>query len=271
MQVISVPGGEMAYRTQGAGEPVVLVHGTPSSSHEWRYIVPALAERYRVLAPDHLGFGASSRPPDFRVYTLRWHTENLRAWLEALKLPRFHLVVHDFGGPVALPLALEQPDRIQSLTIIQSWLWDLRAPKSMGGPLMRWLYLSLNFSPRVMVPLSWGRRVPLTRELRREFLAQFPNRAARAGAFGFARSIAFEGPLLDELSQRLGVLSDIPTLVVWGLADKIVRPENLARWRSALPSAAVLELPDVGHFPQLEAPDEIAPAIARHLEGSHRR
>ena len=270
METASVPGGQMAYRDQGAGEPVVLVHGTPSSSNEWRYIIPTLAAHYRVLAPDLLGFGASSRPADLRIYTLPWHTQNLHAWLAALELSTFHLVVHDFGDPVALPLALEQPGRILSLTIIQSWLWDLGAPKSMGGPLMRWLYLSLNLSPRVMVPLSWGRRTPLTRELRREFLAQFPNRAARAGAFGFARSVAFEGPLLDQLGQRLDVLSGVPTLVVWGMADRLLRPENLARWRAALPSAAVLELPDVGHFAQLEAPDELVATIARHLESGRR-
>src|SRR5690606_41342052 len=95
---------------QGAGEPVVLVHDTPSSSNEWRYIIPTLAAHYRVLAPDLLGFGASSRPADLRIYTRPWHTQNLHAWLAALELSTFHLVVHDFGGPVALPLALEQPE-----------------------------------------------------------------------------------------------------------------------------------------------------------------
>src|SRR5882724_206278 len=113
MKKVKVPGGEMAFLDLGEHEPpVVLVHGTPSSSREWRHVAGQLAERHRVLAPDLLGFGASDRPPDWRTYSLPWHTGNLRAWLEQMDLGRFHLVVHDFGGPVALPLAIEAPERL---------------------------------------------------------------------------------------------------------------------------------------------------------------
>lgn len=264
MKHLQVPGGKMAYLDEGGGVPVVLIHGTPSSSREWRHVIEALAGRYRVLAPDHLGFGESDRPSDWRTYSLPWHTANLRSWLQQLALPRFHLVVHDFGGPVALPLALEAPERLLSLTIVQSWLWDLGAP-NVDNPLMRWLYLSANFSARMMVKLSWGKRRKLTRELHREFLSQFPDRASRAGTWGFARSVAHEGPLMNQQGEQLDRLKNVPTLLVWGNADKMVKAHHLARWKERLPAAQVVELEDVGHFPQLEAPDELNAALARRL------
>jgi haloalkane dehalogenase len=227
-------------------------------------VVAALAPHHRVLAPDHLGFGDSDRPADWRVYTLDWHTENLRTWMNSVAPERFHLVVHDFGGPIALPIALDNPGRVLSLTIVQSWFWDLGAP-NMDNPLMRWLYLQANFSARMLVKLSWGKRRKLTRELHREFIDQFPTRASRAGTWGFARSVSHDGPKLDARTHELASLAELPTLVIWGKADRVVKSENIQRWEEAFPKARVLELNDVGHFPQIEAPEEVSAALLEHL------
>jgi haloalkane dehalogenase len=265
MQSMQLSEGKMAYVDEGAGVPVILVHGTPSSSREWRHVITALAGRWRVLAPDLLGFGASERPRDWRTYSLPWHTRNVREWIERLALPKFHLVVHDFGGPVTLPIVLAAPDKLLSLTIIQSWLWDIGAP-NVDNVIMRWLYLSANFSARMLVKASWGTRRRLTKELHREFLSQFPDRSSRSGTWGFARALSHEGPLLDEQSQQLDRLAHVPMLLVWGKADRMVNPANLERWKQRFPQAQVLELDDVGHFPQLEAPDELTAALERRLE-----
>lgn len=265
MKTVQLPQGRMAYVDEGSGSPVVLVHGTPSSSREWRHVIMALRNRHRVLAPDLLGFGASERPPDWRTYSLAWHASSLRAWIEHLDLTSVHLVVHDFGGPVALPIALEAPGRLLSLSIVQSWLWDIGAP-NLDNAVMRWLYLSANFSARVLVRASWGRRRPLTREIHQEFISQFPDRASRAGTWGFARSLSRESFRMDEQGRQLGRLEPVPTLLAWGKADRMIKVENLARWKACFPRAQVLELEDVGHFPQLEAPDELNAALARLLE-----
>ncbi|MBZ4333013.1 alpha/beta fold hydrolase [Corallococcus sp. AS-1-12] len=264
MKRLTVPGGEMAWWEEGQGTPVVLVHGTPSSSREWRDVARRLSPSYRVLAPEHLGFGDSERPGDWRTYSLPWHVENLRAWFDQMSLGPFHLVVHDFGGPIALPLAIAAPERVLSLTVVQSWLWDLKGP-NVDNALMRWLYLSWNFSARTLVKMSWGRRAKLTRELHQSFMSQFPDRASRMGTWGFARSISHEGPWMEEQGQGLGRLADLPSLIIWGKADKVVKPEHLSRWRQALPRARVLELEDVGHFPQLEAPDAVGAALMDQL------
>lgn len=265
---LQVPGGRMAFVDEGSGPAVVLAHGTPSSSTEWRWVMRQLLPHRRVIAMDHLGFGQSDRPADFRTYSFAWHRENLRAFFAQAAPQQFQLVLHDVSGPIALPLVAELGTRVRSLTIIQSWLWDLAVDPTfaknrsrMGSALMRWLYLSWNFSPRVMVKLGWGDRVPLTRALHRELISQFPTKQARAGLWGFVRSLLDEGGSLEPELGRL-LAAKVPTTVVWGRADRVVKPVHLARWRELLPTARFVELADVGHFPQLEAPSEVASAIA---------
>lgn len=260
------PGGRMAYVDEGQGVPVVLVHGTPSCSTEWRHVMKRLLPARRVIAMDHLGFGSSARPPDWRTYSFAWHRENLRAFLKQLEGP-LDLVVHDVGGPIALPLVAELGPRVRSLTIVQSWLWDLgevdgsfaRNRAMMGSALMRWAYLSWNFSPKVMVKLAWGKRLPLTKALHHEFIAQFPTKESRAALWGFVRAIVDEGASgsLAAEGARLAA-TKVPTTIVWGRADGMVKPLHLERWKSVLPAARYVELDDVGHFPQIEAPEEVA-------------
>lgn len=263
------PGGRMAYVDEGHGVPVVLVHGTPSCSTEWRHVMKRLLPARRVIAIDHLGFGSSDRPADWRTYSFAWHRENLRAFLAQLEGP-FDLVVHDVGGPIALPLVAELGTRVRSLTIIQSWLWDLGAVDTsfgknrsmMGSALMRWAYLSWNFSPKMMVKMAWGKRLPLTKTLHREFIDQFPTKESRAALWGFVRAIVDEGASgsLSNEAARLAAVK-VPTKIIWGRADGMVTPVHLARWKAVLPEARYFELSDVGHFPQVEAPDEVAAAL----------
>ena len=104
--------GRMHYVDEGAGEPIVFSHGTPTWSFEWRHLVRALSPEYRTIAPDHLGFGLSERPHG-APYTPEWHAENFVEFVESLDLGPLTLVVHDFGGPIALPLALRRPDLVK--------------------------------------------------------------------------------------------------------------------------------------------------------------
>src|SRR5262245_50024589 len=101
---LSVPDGRMHYVDEGQGEPVLLVHGTPTWSFEFRNLIRRVSPFRRAIAPDHLGFGLSERPEAFE-YTPEAHARALEAFVDRLGLSRFALVVHDFGGPIALPLA----------------------------------------------------------------------------------------------------------------------------------------------------------------------
>src|SRR5262245_1912181 len=111
---LELPDGPSHYLDEGEGEPLLFVHGTPTWSFEYRHLVSALRGSYRCVAPDHLGFGLSGRPPG-AAYTPEAHAERLRAFVERLGLRRFTLVAHDFGGPIALPLALADATPVSRL------------------------------------------------------------------------------------------------------------------------------------------------------------
>lgn len=271
---LELPEGRLHYIDEGSGPAVVFVHGTPSSSYDFRALVTKLRSRYRCIALDHLGFGLSDRPLYFDD-ALALHTRNLARLLGALGVDRYALVAHDFGGPIALPLAVDQPERLRALCLVNTWAWSMdedpefsKIRRVAGSFFMRFLYRYGNFSARVMAPSSWGKRSPLTKQRRRHFTGLFPNRASREGTWALARSLVTDDARFDMLGAQLRALSEVPSVVVWGKADRFVGAPHLARWKRELPHARFVELDGVGHFPQDEAPDDVLAALEPLLEGT---
>jgi pimeloyl-ACP methyl ester carboxylesterase len=128
-------GVTLHYRRAGRGEPVVLVHGIPQTSHEWRYVLPRLAERYTVIAPDLRGLGDSSRPPG--AYDKKTLGADIAALvIDHLGFGKFHLVGHDWGGPVAFSVAAHNPEAVRTLTILDVVIPGDGGDFSQGG--RRW-------------------------------------------------------------------------------------------------------------------------------------
>jgi haloalkane dehalogenase len=264
--------GRVHYVDEGPedGEVVLLVHGTPSWSFEYRHLIPVLARTRRVIAIDHLGFGLSERPADF-AYTPEAHTDVLRDVIERLGLTRLALVVHDYGGPIALPIAIALPERISSLVVMNTWLWSLETDRSFfrkarfaASALGRLLYRWLNASLRLLMPSSYADRRKLTPLIHGQYLAPFRLRADRERVlWTLARSLITSSPSFGKIWDARARLASIPSLVVWGLGDSALPPYMLERMRQALPHARVETLSGVGHFPQEEAPDE----LGRLLDG----
>lgn len=264
---LSTSQGALHYVDEGpeAGEVVLLVHGTPSWCFEYRELIRELSRTRRVIAFDHLGFGLSERPTTF-AYTPEAHAALLRELVERLQLARFSLVVHDYGGPIALPFACENPERIGALVVMNSWMWPLtddaqlaRAARFAGSRLGRFLYRWLNVSLRALMPSAYAEPRKLTRRIHAQYLAPFRERDARERVlWTLARALCTSAGSCAALWQRRARLSEIPALIVWGLADRALPPRLLSRLRTALPQARVEALPGVGHWPQEEAPERVA-------------
>jgi len=180
---VTSPAGRMHYVDEGSGPPIVFVHGTPSWSFEWRALIRGLARNYRCLAPDHLGFGLSDRPREF-PYTPEAHAENFQRFITQVAPGPFTLVVHDFGGPIALPFCLRQPQQVTRLVILNSWMWSLaddpalaRQARFAGSAVGRLLYRYANLSLRVLMPYAYGDRRRLTPMIR-----AWPGESAHARA-----------------------------------------------------------------------------------------
>lgn len=268
---LELPDGRLHYIDEGAGEVVVLVHGTPTWSFEYRHLVLALRSRYRVIALDHLGFGLSQRPAgaDYRPEA---HARRFAEFIAALGLPRFTLVTHDFGGPIALPFAAAHPERVAGLVLFNTWLAPftdpvmLRRARLVAGALGRFLYRSFNASLRLIMPSAYARRRRLTPAIHGQYLAVFRDRDARVRVLHtLARALLDSRDHYAALHARRHVLAALPTTVIWGLADSAFGPAYLLRLRESLPAAEVHALADAGHWPHEEAPDEVAALVLAHL------
>jgi haloalkane dehalogenase len=272
---IALDAGRVHYLDEGRGEPILFVHGTPTWSFEYRHLIRALSGRYRCVAPDHLGFGLSARPAGF-AYTPEAHAAVLDEFVRRLDLRGFTLVVHDFGGPIGLPLALNHPDRVRRLVLMNTWMWPLdddpdmrRKARLAGGALGRWLYRHLNFSLRVLMPGAYGRRAALTPEIHRQYLEVFRDKGARVQVLHtLARSLMGSRDYYAALWARADRLAGRPILIIWGRRDRAFGPHLLARWRQRLPAAAVVELPEAGHWPHEEEPERVIEALRLFLESS---
>ena len=259
----------MHYVDEGAGRPILFVHGTPSWSFEWRHVLTNLRHEARVVAPDHLGFGLSDKPRD-AGYRPRDHARRLLELVRALDLRDITLVLHDFGGPIGLPVVLEEPSRVRSLVVLNSWMWSnghepraTRLSRVIASPLGRFLYLWLNASPRWIVPASFANRAALSHRVHRHYIEPFGRRMDRLAPWTLGVELAGSDSdaFYDSLWQRRGALQALPVSLVWGRRDPAFGLDVLGRWREAVPAARVYELPNCGHFPQEEAPDQVLEAI----------
>lgn len=248
---------------EGVGQTVVFVHGTPSSSFEFRHVIEALSGENRCLAVDHLGFGDSPKPAD-GDYALAAHQQRFAAWLEREDVRDAVFVLHDFGASIALPALWADPSRCRGIVLLNTFLWPATGPMAWllafyATTLGQWIYRTFNVSAGVLLPYAWGTRKPLDDGLRAAYQRPLSTPDARRGTAAFPGELI--GPNLGALAERVADVGQWPVRAVWGMADPLVGPSELQRWREALPGLEVDELDDVGHFVAEEAPDAVATAV----------
>jgi len=262
--------GRVHYIDEGTGDPLLFVHGTPTWSFEYRHLIAALRKRWRCVALDHLGFGLSERPADF-PYTPAAHAANLAEFVERLELRAPVLIVHDYGGPIGLPLALD--GKASKVVLLNTWMWPLDDDPEMvwrarlvGGTLGRLMYRWLNASLRLVMPSAYGDRRNLTPAIHRQYLEPFRDRAARVRVlWPLARALLGSRDYYASLWAQRQRLPALPSLIVWGMKDTAFRPHQLARWEALLPRATIVRLAAAGHWPHEEAPGEVVRAIEQFL------
>ena len=270
---IDLSAGTMSYVDAGEGPTVLFVHGTPTWSYEYRHLVRGLSDRFRCIAPDHLGFGRSSRPAAF-AYSPEAHASVLNEFVERLGLERITLVVHDFGGPIGLPLALAADSRVARLVVMNTWAWPIdddprmaRPARWMSGALGRFLYRYANASLKLIMPSAYGDRKKLTPEIHARYLEVFEDRDARVLVLhALARALLASSAHYQSLLDRINALARVPVLIIWGMKDSAFKPYQLARWRSLLPHASVVEIAGAGHWPHEEEPAAVLAAMEGFLQ-----
>ena len=260
------------------GEPVVMVHGNPTWSFYFREVVKALETTHRCIVPDHIGCGLSDKPRDDRYdYTLQSRVDDLGALIEKLEPSRkIHLVVHDWGGMIGFAWAAKHPDRIASLTVLNTAAFPLPASKRFPAP------LTLTRTPLGALLVRGGNafaataarvcvtKAPLSREVRAGYLAPYGSWADRVATLRFVQDIPLSPrdrawSIVAETESLLGDLADKPMLIGWGLKDFVFDAHFLAEWEKHFPKAQVHRFADSGHYILEDQKAVLVPAIAAFI------
>jgi haloalkane dehalogenase len=261
---INIDGHKLHYIDEGSGETLLFVHGTPSWSFDYRNVIKALRSNFRCVAFDHIGFGLSDKPEHYD-YSTQNHCKTLAIFVNEKQLDNITLVVHDFGGPIGLNFAIRHPEKIKRLIILNSWLWSsasdpefIKLSRVLKSPLLPFLYRYLNFSPKFILPKSFGEQ-KLHRRLLRQYTSPFADRTQRNGTLAFAKS------LLNDLWNKKDLISTKPTLFVWGMKDPVIKPSYLEKFQNGFTNSKTVRLESCGHFPQEEQSTAVGKSILNFM------
>ncbi len=269
---VSLHGHDMAYREAGSGPTVLLIHGMAGSSRAWRAVMPRLAERCRVVAPDLMGHGASATPRG--DYSLGAHAAGLRDLLGVLDIDRTTLVGQSLGGGVAMQLAYQHPEVAERLVLVNSGglgrevNWMLRALTYPGAEFISPVIFpsfARGLGDRVArVADRLGVRAPRVAEMWDAY-SSLVDPAHRTSFFQTLRSVVDPGGQAVSASDRLYLAAAVPTLVVWGSADPIIPVSHAYAAHEAMPGSHLEIFEGVGHFPHTEEPERFTDVLVEFL------
>lgn len=263
----------MHYVDEGHGDPVVMVHGNPTWSFLFRHLIVALSAGHRCLAPDHIGFGLSDKPAGCS-YLPEAHARNLATWIEALGLRDLTLVVHDWGGPIALSYAIAHPDRIKRIVLMNTWLWPLEDGLRFrlfaglaGGRVGSYLIRRFNLFVNPLMRLATGRRNLPTAAALRHYARPLASPAERRACATLPAQLIGAREWLASLWAGRERIAGKHALILWGMQDRAFGARELRRWEALFPRHRTIRLAGVGHFVPEEMADRLCPAVADFLAG----
>ena len=263
MQFVRIHGHDVAYRSAGEGPVLVLVHGIAGSSGTWARVMPSLAERYTVVAPDLLGHGESAKPRG--DYSLGAYASGIRDLLAVLGHERATFVGHSLGGGIAMQLAYQFPERCERLVLVGSGGLGRDVGtllKVLSAPGMEFVLPLVLTRGLHDVAANVGRFVgrsglranTLVQEIWDSYTRLTDARAQRA----FVHTIrAVIDPWGQRVSarDRLYLAAEVPALIVWGAKDRVIPVSHAHIAHELIPGSRLEIINDAGHFVPLERPE----------------
>ncbi len=278
MRYVQVNGNRIAYRDEGEGEFLLLVHGMTGSSATWCHAIAELARDFRVVAPDLLGHGQSDKPRS--DYSLGGYAVWLRDFMDALGIARATVIGHSLGGAIALQLAYQHRQRCERLVLIASsglepeLTWPLRALSAPGAEFVLPVVAPkpvLDAGRRIRAAMaSAGIRHPRSDGLW-DLFSSLSDGATRHAFLRTLRSVVdYRGQAVMAMN-RLDLAAQLPVQLIWGERDRVVPVSHGYAAHEALPGSRLTVLAGVGHVPHVEAPELTAGVIRDFVESTERR
>uniref|UniRef100_C6E974 Alpha/beta hydrolase fold protein n=1 Tax=Geobacter sp. (strain M21) TaxID=443144 RepID=C6E974_GEOSM len=279
-RTLDLGGLSYHYLDEGAGEPVVMVHGNPSWSFYYRNLVLALRDNYRCIVPDHIGCGFSEKPGDDRYdYTLSRRIDDLERLIDHLQPEgKITLVLHDWGGMIGMGYANRHPERIGRIVLLNTAAFHLpkEKPFPLGLKICRDTALG-TLLVRGFNAFSVGASIvgckknPMPCELKEAYRSPYDSWANRIATLRFVQDIPLAPgdrnyDLVSEIAAGLERFADLPIAIFWGELDFVFDRTFLAEWKRRFPKAKVKSYPDAGHYILEDMKHEVVPMIAEFLQ-----
>jgi pimeloyl-ACP methyl ester carboxylesterase len=264
---------------QGTGDPVVMIHGNPTWSFYFRKLIRELSDRYRTLAPDHIGCGLSEKPGIKQYdYRLESRVRDLESFLEHLGVKeKITLVLHDWGGMIGMVYAIRYPQSIRRIVIMNTAAF--LPPKGKTLPIR--LKLVRNVTPFASLAvqgfnlfaygaLYMASYKGMKKDVKSGLIAPYNSWNNRIATLKFVQDIPVSEKdpsygLVKYVDENLYKLSHIPMLICWGEHDFVFDSAYLAEWRRRFPNAEVHAFKDAGHYVLEDAAGRIIPLIKDFL------
>ena len=275
-------GFQQHYVDEGprGAETILCLHGEPTWGYLYRKMIAPLSETFRVVVPDHMGFGKSETPQD-RVYTLQSHVENLERFVEALDLRDITLVCQDWGGPIAGAFTLRNPECVKRLFMMNTVL-GYGGGQAAGGktPWFEWIAKHEEAGTLTGILGEMGSTVLSVMKIIgfqnssaaddtwiRAYSAPFPDRASCIGAINFPLDVHYGRflPFVFETMEKcdLAALKSKSAMLISGDKDYGIAPDHaVSDFQGLFPTGEIVQVTGVGHFCQEDIPDE----LVQHLE-----
>ena len=252
-----------------------MVHGNPTWSYYYRNLISLLSREHRVIAVDNMGCGLSEKPQDY-PYVLRRHIDNLTEVINHLEIPKFSLIVHDWGGAIGMGYAGQYPERIEKIVILNTAAFrSSRIP--MRIRICRWpvfgALLVRGCNGFALPARFMAVTKPLKKEIAKAYIAPYDSWRNRVAIHGFVRDIPLspDHPSYETLVQvetNLARLSEgrHPMLILWGGKDFCFDRYFFEEWCKRFPAAENHYFENGGHYILEDCLEEIAPMLRRFFE-----
>lgn len=268
LKFLELHGDRIAYRDDGDGEVLLLIHGMAGSSDTWRSVIPAWSKRFRVIAPDLLGHGESAKPRT--DYSLGAFAVWLRDFLDEVGVSQATVVGHSLGGGVAMQFVYQHPDYAKRLILISSGGlgpdvgWVLRLLSAPGAELVLPIIAPTPVLSAGNKLRSWLRSADIQSPRGAELWSAYSSLSDGQTRQSFLRTLRsvvdYRGQAVSALN-RLSLREDLPVMAIWGERDGIIPVDHAYAAHEARADARLEILPDVGHFAQVEAPNQVVELI----------
>jgi haloalkane dehalogenase len=272
---MQIRGLDYHYLDEGSGDPVVMVHGNPTWSFYFRALVKGLSPKYRCLVPDHMGCGLSEKPDESRYdFRLKSRVENLEMFLDRLNLKEnLTLILHDWGGMIGMAYAVNHPERIKRLVILNTAAFfppgekklpiRLQIARNMRA-IARPAILHLNLF--ALAALYMASAQGLENAVKQALIAPYNTPRNRLAILKFVQDIPLTSSdmsysVVDHTQQHLFRLKDKPMMICWGMKDFVFDKDFLAEWQKRFPDAKVHRFPKAGHYILEDQPENVLECI----------